>query len=145
VVLDVATGEGRWARPAAAAATSAGRVIAFASALQELADVGGAGEPAWARIERAVAHPAALPVRTGSVDLALWVTTPAAYDGAGLVLGLAEVRRVTRPGSRVVVSFPLPADAVPVAVVTGCGFGVAHLSEERWAGRPFTLLAVRRG
>ncbi len=144
VVVDVATGDGRWARPAAAAATAVGRVLGFVTSAAELADGTAVVDPAWARIERGVARPAALPLRDEGADLALWVTAPAAYDGSALEGGLAEIRRVTKLGSRTVVSFPLPRDAVPLAVVTGAGFEVAHISEELWAGRPLTLVAVRR-
>ncbi|HVF19239.1 MAG TPA: hypothetical protein VNA14_03240 [Mycobacteriales bacterium] len=144
-LADLASGAGRWTRAAAAAVTSSGRVFAFAPTV---ASYGGAlsreADPSWAPVHRSLALPDALPLPAQSLDGALWVTDPMEVRERAEAAVLAELRRVVRPGCRVVVSFAGSSASAPVWLLAEHGFSVAHVSDERWGVEPLVLVAARR-
>lgn len=149
IVADISSGDGRLTRPAAAAATGAGRVVALAASSEDFAGAARRPvDPAWAPIWRAVAAPWRLPLAGLSVDLVIWVRDPALAQEADAEAAapavMRELHRVTRPGSRIVVSFAGGAAMAPVWLFAEHGFTVAHIIEERWAGHLLGLVAARR-
>jgi SAM-dependent methyltransferase len=122
-VLDLGCGPGLLTLPAAAAASSAGRVVAVDANPGMLARGAARTSPATnaAPISWVRSHDGALPVGDDAVDKVVCGAKLQHFADAGAAI--AEVRRVLRPGGRFSVSAwgTLEPDAVETAVLDAFG------------------------
>lgn len=137
-VLVTGVGAALCARAAAAAATGTGRVLRceVATAAEPPA---GASDTAAAPVVSVVAASSRLPARPGVFDTVIRLACPGVDAETA-----AELRRVTRPGARVVVSTAADVVDGSADVLAATGFRVRHLVEAASGpGRESHLVAVR--
>jgi SAM-dependent methyltransferase len=139
-VLEIGPGTGLFSLPVARALGPTGRLDVF-DIQQEMLDhtLRVAGEQGIANLTATRGDARELPFADGSFDAAFMVTVLGEIPSWGRALG--ELRRVLRPGGRLVVGeFLLDWHAVPLALLCRRA-GAAGLRLERRSGPPVSYLA----